>query len=506
MASYNEIDGVPSHANTWLLKDVLRGEWEFQGYVVSDYYAITELNFRDEATSHAVAKDKTDAALLSVQAGVNIELPDPDCYPQLIQLVQCGKLDESVLDELVAALLKYKFQLGLFDDPYVDPELIQSERKLEKERALALRAAHETITLLKNSGNALPLHLKKNSTLAVIGPNADRTLLGGYSGEPKYSTTVLQGIREKVGNDVHVVYSEGCKITVGGSWNEDAITFPAPEEDRKSIAQAVAIAQKADTIILVLGGNEQTSREAWNKTHMGDRASLDLIGMQNELVEAIVKTGKPVVVVLFNGRPNSIIAVQAHIPAILECWYLGQESGTAVADVLFGDYNPGGKLPISIPRSVGHVPCYYNYKPSARRGYLADDVSPLYPFGFGLSYTTFCFNNLRLERSLISVDGSTSVSVDVKNTGKRSGDEVVQMYIRDMISSVTRPMKELRGFAKVHLHPGETKTVTIPILPEHLAFTDINKEYRVEPGDFMILVGRSSQDSDLQKLVLTVQK
>jgi beta-glucosidase len=255
-----------------------------------------------------------------------------------------------------------------------------------------------------------------------------------------------------------------------------------------------------------LGGNEQTSREAWNKTHMGDRASLDLIGMQNELVEAIVETGKPVVVVLFNGRPNSIIAVQARIPAILECWYLGQESGTAVADVLLGDYNPGGKLPISIPRSVGHVPCYYNYKPSARRGYLADDVSPLYPFGFGLSYTTFCFSNLQLERSLISVDGSTSVSVDVKNTGKRSGDEVVQMYIRDMISSVTRPMKELRGFAKVHLHPGETKTVTIPILPEHLAFTDINKEYRVEPGDFMIMVGRSSQDSDLQKLVLTVQK
>jgi beta-glucosidase len=506
MASYNEIDGVPSHANKWLLKDVLRGEWEFQGYVVSDYYAITELNFRDEATSHAVAKDKTDAALLSVQAGVNIELPDPDCYPQLIQLVRCGTLDESVLDELVAALLKYKFQLGLFDDPYVDPEVIQSERKLEKERALALRAAHETITLLKNSGNALPLQLKKNSTLAVIGPNADRTLLGGYSGEPKYSTTVLQGIKEKVGNDVHVVYSEGCKITVGGSWNEDAITFPDPEEDRKSIARAVAVAQKADTVILVLGGNEQTSREAWNKTHMGDRASLDLIGMQNELVEAIVETGKPVVVVLFNGRPNSIIAVQARIPAILECWYLGQESGTAVADVLLGDYNPGGKLPISIPRSVGHVPCYYNYKPSARRGYLADDVSPLYPFGFGLSYTTFCFSNLQLERSLISVDGSTSVSVDVKNTGKRSGDEVVQMYIRDMISSVTRPMKELRGFAKVHLNPGETKTVTIPILPEHLAFTDINKEYRVEPGDFMILVGRSSQDSDLQKLVLTVQE
>jgi beta-glucosidase len=415
-------------------------------------------------------------------------------------------LKESVIDDLVAALLRYKFQLGLFDDPYVDPELIQSDTKLKKERTLALRAAHETITLLKNSGNILPLQLKKDCTLAVIGPNADRKLLGGYSGEPKYYTTVLQGIREKVGNDAHVVFSEGCKLTVGGSWNEDAITFPDPEEDRKSIAQAVAIAQKADTVILVLGGNEQTSREAWNKTHMGDRADLNLIGMQNDLVKAIFETGKPIVVVLFHGRPNSITYLQKHIPAILECWYLGQESGTAVADVLFGDYNPGGKLPISIPRSAGHLPCYYNYKPSARRGYLADDVSPLYTFGFGLSYTTFKFINLRLEKSVISKDESTSVSIDVKNTGRRSGDEVVQMYIRDIVSSVTRPIKELRGFKKIHLNPDETKTVTIPILPEHLAFTDINREYNVEPGDFMIMVGSSSQDSDLQKLVLTVQK
>ena len=506
MASYNEIDGVSSHANKWLLKDVLRDEWGFKGYVVSDYYAITELNFREEAISHAMAKDKTEAALLSVEAGVNIELPDPDCYPNLIQLVQNGTLSESVLDELVASLLKYKFQLGLFEDPYVAPELIHIETRLEKERALALRAAHETIILLKNEGNTLPLQLKKNCTLAVIGPNADRKLLGGYSGEPKYYTTVLQGIKEKIGNDAHVMYSEGCKITLGGSWNEDAITFSDQEDDRKSIAQAVAIAQKADTVILVLGGNEQTSREAWNKSHMGDRANLDLIGMQTDLVKAILETGKPIIVVLFNGRPNSIPYLQKHIPAILECWYLGQEAGTAIADVLFGDYNPCGKLPISIPRSAGHLPCYYNYKPSARRGYLADDVSPLYTFGFGLSYTTFNFSNLRLEKSSMSVNESTSVSIDVKNTGHRSGDEVVQMYIRDVFSSVTRPIKELRGFKKIHLNPGETKTVTLPIQPEHLAFTDINKKYTVEPGDFIIMVGNSSQDSDLQKLILTVRK
>jgi beta-glucosidase len=506
MASYNEIDGVSSHANKWLLTDVLRNEWGFKGYVVSDYYAITELNYREEAISHAIAKDKTEAALLSVEAGVNIELPDPDCYPNLIQLVHSGKLCESVLDELVASLLKYKFQLGLFDDPYIDLELIHSASRLEKERALALQSAHETITLLKNEGYVLPLNRKEMSTLAVIGPNADRKLLGGYSGEPKYYTSVLQGIKEKIGKDVHILYSEGCKITLGGSWNEDAITFPDPEEDRKSIAQAVATAQKADAVILVLGGNEQTSREAWNKTHMGDRANLDLIGMQNDLVKAILETGKPIIVVLFNGRPNSITYIQKHIPAILECWYLGQEAGTAVADVLFGDYNPGGKLPISIPRSAGHLPCYYNYKPSARRGYLADDVSPLYTFGFGLSYTTFNFSNLRLEKSSMSVNESTSVSIDVKNTGHRSGDEVVQMYIRDVFSSVTRPVKELRGFKKIHLNPGETKTVTLPIQPEHLAFTDINKKYTVEPGDFIIMVGNSSQDSDLQKLILTVRK
>ena len=506
MASYNEIDGVSSHANKWLLKDVLRDEWGFKGYVVSDYYAITELNFRDEAISHAMAADKTEAALLSARAGVNIELPDPDCYPNLVQLVQCGTLSESVLDELVASLLTYKFQLGLFDDPYVDPKLIHSAERLEKERALALHAAHEAITLLKNEGNVLPLNKKEITTLAVIGPNADRKLLGGYSGEPKYYTSVLQGIKEKVGKDVHILYSEGCKITIGGSWNEDPVVFSDPEEDRQSIAQAVAVAQKADTVILVLGGNELTSREAWNKSHMGDRANLDLFGMQNDLVKAILETGKPVVVVLFNGRPNSILYVQKHVPAILECWYLGQEAGTAVADVLFGDYNPNGKLPISIPRSAGHLPCYYNYKPSARRGYLADDVSPLYTFGFGLSYTTFRFNNFRLERSLISVNESTSLSIDVTNTGPRSGNEVVQMYIRDSISSVTRPIKELRGFKKIHLDPGEMKTVTIPIEPEHLAFTDINKKYTVEPGDFVIMVGNSSQDSDLQKLILTVQK
>jgi beta-glucosidase len=504
MASYNEIDGVPSHANKWLLQDVLRKEWGFEGFVVSDYYAITELNRRDEATSHAVAKDKREAARLAAIAGVNIEMPDIDCFPELVNLVKEGELEESLLDELVAQQLRFKFALGLFDDPYVEPAATHNRLRLREERKLALRAAQETITLLKNEGDLLPLPPGKSGTIAVIGPNADRKMLGGYSGQPMHYISVLEGIKEKAGKHVNVLYSEGCKITVGGSWNEDAVVLPDPEEDRKAIAQAVATARRADTVILALGGNEQTSREAWSKTHLGDRASLDLVGMQAELVKAILETGKPIVALLFNGRPLSVVHLQESVPAILECWYLGQETGHAVADVLFGDYNPAGKLPISIPRSVGHIPCYYNYKPSARRGYLFDEISPLYPFGYGLSYTTFGFSNLRLEKSSIRIDETTRMLIDVKNTGKRPGEEVVQMYIRDLISSVTRPVKELKGFRKIRLAPGESTTVALPITPEHLAFTNIDMKYTVEPGEFEIMAGNSSRDQDLAKVRLRV--
>ncbi len=506
MASYNEIDGVPSHANEWLLKDILRDEWGFKGFVVSDYYAITELNRKEDTISHSLAKDKSEAALLSAKAGVNIELPDMDCYPELLNLVQSGRLEESVLDELVSSMLYYKFKLGLFDDPYILPDSEQNELRIQKNRQIALKAALETITLLKNEKNILPLKLKKGSTLAVIGPNADRRLLGGYSGQPKYYTSVLQGIKDKVGMDINVLYSEGCKITVNGAWEEDSVVLPDPKDDRISIRKAVSTAKKADAVILVLGENEQISREAWSKIHLGDRASLELFGMQNELAKAILKTGKPVVTLLFNGRPNSFNFINENVPAILECWYLGQETGRAVAEVLFGSYNPGGKLPISIPRSVGHIPCYYNYKPSARRGYLFDDISPLYPFGYGLSYTKFSFQNLRLEKSSIRIGESVNVLVDVKNTGRRIGTEVVQMYIRDMISSVTRPVKELKGFKKIQLRPGETATVKLVVMPEHLAFTNISKEFTIEPGEFEIKVGSSSSDEDLASIMLSVME
>ncbi|MGA3144832.1 MAG: glycoside hydrolase family 3 N-terminal domain-containing protein [Verrucomicrobiota bacterium] len=504
MASYNEIDGVPSHASEWLLRDVLRKEWGFPGFVVSDYYAIWELGCRPDTHGHFVAKDKTESCALAVRAGVNIEFPEPDCYLHLVELVRQGVLKESQLDELVTPMLFWKFKMGLFDDPYVNPNEAERIVGSEKNRKLALQAARETITLLKNTNNLVPLNPSKIKSIAVIGPNADREMLGGNSCRPKFYTSLLEGIRSKVGDRVQVPYCEGCKITVGGSWNQDLVTPSQPEEDRKLIQEAVHVAQQADVIVVAIGGNEQTSREAWSLKHLGDRTRLELIGRQQELVTAMLSTGKPVIVFLFNGSPLSIQYLNENVPVIFECWYLGQETGHAVADVLFGDFNPSGKLPTTIPRSAGHLPAFYNYKPSARRGYLFDDASPLYPFGFGLSYTTFTFKNPRLVKDKIRRNESTRLLVDVRNTGKRAGAEVVQMYVRDCVSSVTRPVKELKGFQKVSLRPGETQTVALDITPESLAFYDLQMKYVVEPGEFEIMVGNSARDSDLQKVILTV--
>jgi beta-glucosidase len=505
MASYNEIDGVPSHANRWLLRDVLRGEWGFEGFVVSDYYAIAELHYRAEVRGHAVAQDKAAACALAVAAGVNIELPEPDCYTHLIDLVRSGALKERQLDELIAPMLLWKFQMGLFEEPYVDPDEADRIVGCAAHRELALEAARETITLLKNDGGLAPLDSSTLRSVAVIGPNAHRMMLGGYSSVPKHNVTVLEGIQAKLGGQVRVLYSEGCKITIGGSWNEDAVTPSDPEQDRRQIAEAVEVAKQADVVVLAIGGNEQTSREAWSFQHLGDRASLNMFGRQEELVDAIVATGKPVVVFLFNGRPLAIESLQQKVPAIFECWYLGQETGRAVADVLFGDFNPGGKLPMTFPRSAGHLPAFYNYKPTARRGYLFDDISPLYPFGYGLSYTSFEIRDVRLAKKTIRPDETTHVRARVTNTGAREGSEVVQMYIRDRFSSVTRPVKELKGFRRVFLKPGETADVRFEIGWEQLAFFDIDMERVVEAGEFEVLVGSSSRDADLQSVILTVR-
>ncbi|HET6979338.1 MAG TPA: glycoside hydrolase family 3 N-terminal domain-containing protein [Pyrinomonadaceae bacterium] len=496
MPSYNEIDGTPSHANKWLLQKLLREEWGFDGLVVSDYYAIPQM-----MDLHHLAGDKTGTAKLAIEAGVDTELPDPDSYPTLLQLVKDGQVSEAMIDRAVARNLRAKFLLGLFENPYVDVERTVRVTNSAEHRALAAEAARRSITLLKNDNNVLPLNASALRSIAVIGPNAAHVHLGGYSDDPMRGVSVLQGIKDKVGGRVKVNYAEGCKITKeGGNWFADSAQLSDAAADQKMIAEAVQVARSSDIALLVLGGNEDTNKEGWADNHLGDRDSLDLVGRQNDLVKAVVETGKPTIVLLINSGPLSINYIAENVPAILEGFYLGQETGVGVADVLFGDYNPAGKLTISFPRSVGQLPLYYNRKPTARRGYLFANKEPLFPFGFGLSYTTFAYSNLKLNPARIGVAGETKVSVTVTNTGKRAGDEIVQLYIRDLVSSVTRPIMELKDFKRISLAAGESKTVEFVITPDKLSFLDVNMKSVVEPGWFDIMVGTSSVKYETAKL------
>ncbi|HEV3469472.1 MAG TPA: glycoside hydrolase family 3 N-terminal domain-containing protein [Pyrinomonadaceae bacterium] len=496
MPSYNEIDGVPSHANHWLLQKILREEWGFRGHVVSDYYAIPQME-----SLHHVAADKAEAARLAVEAGVDIELPDPDSYPLLVQLVRDGKVSEATLNQAVARNLRAKFLLGLFENPYVDAERAARVVNSQAHRELAAEAARRSITLLKNEGSLLPLDRSRLKSVAVIGPNADRAHLGGYSDDPGRGVSVLDGIKAKVGGAVKVNYARGVKITEeGGNWWADTSRLSTPEEDARLIAEAVEAARGSDVAVVVIGGNEDTNKEAWADNHLGDRDSLELVGRQNDLVRAVLGTGRPTVVVLINSGPLAVTYVAEAVPAILEGFYLGQETGTGVADVLFGDYNPSGKLPVSFPRSVGQLPIYYNHKPTAKRGYLWTSKEPLFPFGHGLSYTTFDYSAPTVSPARIGPAGTASVSVTVTNTGRRAGDETVQLYVRDLVSSVTRPVKELKDFRRVSLAPGERKTVTFTITPDKLSFLDLNMKRTVEPGWFDIMVGPSSVKHQTAKL------
>jgi len=496
MASYNEIDGIPSHSNQHLLDEILRHEWGFDGILVSDYFGITELR-----TLHHIVATNDAAAKLALESGVDIELPFTAAYSSLARQVREGQVAEAFVDRAARRVLRVKFLTGLFDNPYVDPDYAEKITNNAEDQQLALKAAHEAIVLLKNQDHLLPLDKGKYHKIAVIGPNAAAVHLGGYSGEPGRRVSVLQGIKDKVGTASEVLYAEGCEITESlPDWNADKVVLADPALNAKRIAEAVLVAKKADVVILALGGNEQTSREAWAPNHPGDRDDLDLLGNQDDLVKAILATGKPAIVFLQHGRPNSINYIAEHVPAILEGWYLGQEGGTAVADVIFGDYNPGGKLPITVPRSTGQLPDYYYQKPSAKREYLGSTTQPLFPFGWGLSYTAFGYANVRLEPNVIGPAGQTTVSVDVTNTGKGSGDEVAQLYIRDEVSSVTRPVKELRGFRRIHLSPGETKRVEFTLGPDELSF--LNREMRrvVEPGTFKVMLGGNSVDLTETKL------
>lgn len=500
MASYNEIDGVPSHANKWLLEDVLRGEWGYRGAVVSDYYAI-----EDMARLHHIAPDNAAAGEIALKAGVDVDLPEGAGFKDLAKSVREGRVAMSAIDNAVRRLLTMKFNAGLFDNPW--PNLAKAKTSNGPEGvALARLAAEKSLVLLKNNG-ALPLALPesgaaaKKPTIAVIGPNADVARLGGYYGEPRASVTPLAGIRKAVGTRANVVHALGVEIIDGDSdWWDDKVVLADPVKNRQRIAEAVEVAKGADTIVLFIGDTEKTSREGWAANHLGDRTSLDLVGEQNELFKAMKALGKPVVVVLINGRPPSYPTIAAEADAILETWYAGEQQGTAIADALTGAVNPGGKMPVSTARNVGQLPNFYNYKPSARRGYLFDEVTPLFPFGWGLSYTTFSLAAPQLSASAIRPGEGVTVTVRVTNTGARAGDEVVQVYLRDEVSSVTRPVKELVGFKRVTLQPGETRDVAIAIEPRAFAMWNAEMKRVTEPGTFQIMTGPNSEDLQTVKL------
>jgi beta-glucosidase len=494
MASYNEIDGIPSHINPWLLNRVLRQEWGFRGYVASDGEGLQML-----IQTHHVAANKADAARLAIAAGVDYDLSDGSVYRTLLWQVKQGIVPQTDLDRAVERVLATKFRLGLFENPYVDPDYAEKTTNSADHRQIALKAAQETLVLLKNDKNLLPLDLSKLKTIAVIGPNAEGLHLGGYSRMPSHSVPILQGIRDRVGTKAKVVYAQGCQFTAGKQdwhgWfeNDSKLVDPATQADK--IKEAVDAAKTSDVAIVVVGENEATNREAWAENHLGDRDSLDLLGAQSDLVKAVVETGTPTVVLLINGRPLSINYIAEHVPAILEGWYLGQEGGTAAANVLFGDVNPGGKLPISFPHSVGDLPDFYNHKPSANRTYAFSTRKPLFAFGYGLSYTTFRFDNLHVQPAQILAGGTAKVSVDVTNTGSREGDEVPQLYVHQKIASVTRPVMQLKGFQRVSLKPGEKKTVEFTITPDALSLLNIDMHKVVEPGVFEIMVGPSSDQT-----------
>ena len=506
MPSYNEVDGLPSHANKWLIQDLLRKEWKFKGLVVSDYYGVDQLLLK-----HNVVKDETEAAMTGFNTGVQYEFPQGNYYKHLPQLLKEGKVKLSDINQAVALTLKLKFELGLFENPYVDVNQAIKVSKNPRHREIALQAARESIVLLKND-NLLPLAKDKYKKIAVIGPCAKDVYFGGYAGEPYNKISLLDGIKNKVGTKVDVLFAQGCRLTDNTTnsyfnWKYDDIVYASRDENLKLIKEAVDVAKKAELIVLAIGENEHLCREAWAKNHLGDNMTLDLFGEQSELAEAMLALGKPVVVYLMNGRPLSVNKLAEKAPAIIEGWYMGQETGTAAADVIFGDVNPSGKLTITFPKSAGQLPMYYNHKPSAQfHNYLSQDINPLFHFGYGLSYTTFKYGKPKLEKKSITARESVIVTVEVTNAGKVAGDEIVQLYIRDKVSSVTRPVKELKDFQRVSLKPGETKKVKLEITPEKLAFHDVNMKFRVEPGLFDIMTGSSSRDEDLQKAELEVIK
>ncbi|MBA7497807.1 MAG: beta-glucosidase [Clostridia bacterium] len=485
MAAYNSLDGVPCSCNRWLLTDILRKEWGFKGFVVSDYDAVLglyALNWPTSergvtTTSHKVARTKAEAAKKAIEAGLDMELPESDCFEELPELVKEGKLSEQVINEATRRILRVKFWLGLFDDPYVDPEYAEKICGCEEHRKLALEVASQAIVLLKNDG-ILPLS-KDLKSIALIGPNANEIRVGGYSGYGVGVVTPLEGIKNKVSKNTKVYFAQGCRLT-GSS--------------RKGFEEAIKIAEKSNIAILFVGNSEETEGES------KDRCNLDLPGVQEELIKEICNTGTPVVVVLINGSAVTMSKWINTVEAVVEAWYPGEEGGNAIGDVLFGDYNPAGRLPITFPKTTGQLPLYYNPKPTGR-GYDYVDLrgkQPLFPFGYGLSYTEFEYSNLKINPEKISSKEKMNIGVDVQNIGKYKGDEVVQLYINDKVATVARPIKELKGFERITLEPEEKKTVNFTITSGDLAFYDINMDLVVERGIFEVMIGSSSEDIHLK--------
>jgi beta-glucosidase len=497
MASYNEIDGVPSHVNKWLLDEVLRKEWGFKGAVISDYFAIKELD-----SVHKMVASIDEAAMRSLDAGVDVELPDGDAFKRLSALVASGAVTTARIDEAVRRILQMKFEAGLFENPYVDPARANAGTATADAVALARETAARALILLKNNNDLLPLDPARSGRLLVVGTHAMDTPIGGYSDTPTQVVSVLDGIRSAAGERLTVDYAEGVRLTLSRVWEQDSVELAPAQVNAKLIAEAVAKAKSADVVLMVLGENEQLSREAWAAAHLGDRSSLDLVGQQNALANAIFDLGKPTIVLLLNGRPLSVNTIAERADAILEGWYLGQETGNGLADVLFGKIAPGGKLPVSVPRSVGHIPVYYSRKPSARRGYLLSEATPLYPFGFGLTYSKFEFDAPVLSQKEIGIDQSVDVTVRVRNVGTRKADQVVQLYLRDVAASVTRPLLELKRFERITLQPNTATTVRFTLNPEDFAIWGLAMRRVVEPGQVEIKVGFDSVEHKTVALTL----
>ncbi len=481
MTAFNDLNGVPATANHFILTEVLRDEWKFDGLVVTDYTAVQEL------LNHGLAATEPEAAAAALNAGADQEMVSRLYNKHGAALLKEGKLTMSAIDEAVRRLLRLKFRLGLFDRPYAD-EARESRVVFSADNLAAARAvAARSMVLLKNDRNALPLS-KSLGSVALIGPLADsqKDMIGAWSGDGRATdaVTLLQGLRAKVGSTVQVNHAKGCEF---------------PCDNDSGFSEAVKSAQASDVAILAVGESAEMSGEAES------RAFLDLPGRQLDLIKAIHATGKPYVVVLMNGRPLTIPWVAENSPAILETWFAGSQAGHAIADVLFGDVNPGGKLTVTFPRAVGQVPIYYNHKNTGRppdpnskwtSKYRDLDWRPQFPFGYGLSYTQFALSNLQLSAQSIRPDGTLTVTVDVQNTGQRAGDEVVQLYIRDVAGSRTRPVRELKGFQRISLQPGEKRKLTFTLASEHLGFYNREMRFVVEPGTFNVFIGNSSADSN----------